>query len=154
MAVAVLNLQRRVKVPKELIRRLAQSALCALGRAGAEVHLAFVNDARLKRLNSQYRGASQPTDILAFSLETPGPGRLLGEVVVSAEAARRQARRLRVPVALELQLLVAHGLLHLVGYDDRNPREARLMHERERRILRQAFGPVPQRLWTGLLTTP
>jgi len=154
MAVAVLNLQRRVKVPKELIRRLAQSALAALGRAGAEVHLAFVNDALARRLNSQYRGASQPTDILAFSLETPGLGRLLGEVVVSAEAARRQARRLRVPVALELQLLVVHGLLHLVGYDDRDPREARLMHERERGILRQAFGPVPQRLWTGLLTTP
>ena len=50
--------------------------------------------------------------------------------------------------------MVVHGLLHLVGYDDRNRVEARLMHERERGVLRQAFGRIPTRLWTGLLTTP
>jgi probable rRNA maturation factor len=75
----------------------------------------------------------------------------VGQVIVSAETARRQAVRLGVPVAAEMELLVTHGLLHLVGYDDRDPVEARLMHEREREIL--AAGPrrLPSRLWTGLL---
>jgi rRNA maturation RNase YbeY len=52
-----------------------------------------------------------------------------------------------VPLALELDLLVTHGALHLVGYDDRDPLEADLMHRRERDILAAA----PARLWTGLL---
>ena len=151
MAVAVLNLQRGVRIPRQRIRRLAEAALSALGRLRAEVHLTFVSDAVIRRLNRQYRGASHATDVLAFTLETPGFVRLLGEVVVSAETARRQARRLGVPVGLELELLVVHGLLHLIGYDDRNPLEARLMHERARAILREALGPVPERLWTGLL---
>jgi len=56
-----------------------------------------------------------------------------------------------VPLPLELDLLVTHGVLHLVGYDDRNPGEARLMHARERQILASDLRRVPARLWTGLL---
>lgn len=153
MTVAVLNLQRGVRIPREQIRRLAAAALRALGRAGAEVHLTFVSDALITRLNGRYRATRRATDVLAFTLETPGLFRLLGEVVVSAETARRQARRLGVPVGLELELLVVHGLLHLMGYDDRYPLEARLMHERARAILERVSGPTPERLWTGLLTT-
>ncbi|MBI2552881.1 MAG: rRNA maturation RNase YbeY, partial [Candidatus Rokubacteria bacterium] len=58
---------------------------------------------------------------------------------------------LRIPVALELDLLVVHGLLHLAGYDDGEPREARLMHQREREILEKAAPRLPPRLWRGLL---
>ncbi len=152
MAVAVLNLQRRVRIPWQRLRRLAEAVLRAVGRGDAEVHLAFATDQLVRRLNGRYRGTLRATDVLAFPLNTPGPSRLLGEVIVSAETARRQARRLGVPVGLELELLVVHGLLHLVGYDDRDPREARLMHERERGILRQVSGAIPERLWTGLLT--
>jgi probable rRNA maturation factor len=72
---------------------------------------------------------------------------LVGQIVISADAARRQAARLGVPLALELDLLVTHGTLHLVGWDDRDPVEADLMHRRERDILRDA----PARLWKGLL---
>ncbi|MBI4241166.1 MAG: rRNA maturation RNase YbeY [Candidatus Rokubacteria bacterium] len=154
MAVALVSLQRGVRIPRARVCRLAESALRALGRTGAEVHLTFVNDARIARLNGQYRGVRRATDVLAFPLEAPGFGRLLGEIVVSAETARRHARRLRVPVGLELELLVVHGLLHLVGYDDRDSLEARLMHERERAILKRASRPIPGRLWTGLLTAP
>jgi probable rRNA maturation factor len=88
------------------------------------------------------------TDVLAFPLEAPDtPDRLLGQIVLSVDTARRQARRLGVPLALELDLLVTHGTLHLVGYDDRDPVEADLMHRRERDILSDA----PARLWRGLL---
>lgn len=152
MAAAVLNLQRGVKIPARRLRRLAGAALRSLGRAGADVHVTFGSDALVRRLNRRYRGTGRATDVLAFPLETPGPSRLLGEVIVSVETARRQARRLGVPLGLELALLVVHGLLHLVGYDDRNPREARLMHERCRAILQRALGPFPERLWAGLLT--
>jgi probable rRNA maturation factor len=85
--------------------------------------------------------------VLAFPLEAPDAGPLVGQIVVSVDAAARQARRLRVPLPLELDLLVTHGTLHLVGYDDRDPVEADLMHRREREIL----GPTPARLWRGLI---
>ena len=76
-----------------------------------------------------------------------------GLIVISGEAARRQANRLKVPLAIELDLLVTHGVLHLVGYDDRDPVEAGLMHEREREILSAGRRRLPPRLWQGLLKT-
>ena len=78
--------------------------------------------------------------------------RLLGEVIISAETAARQAARLRIPVALEMDLLLVHGLLHLSGYDDHTPGAARIMHEREREILSHGRRrPLPSRMWAGLL---
>jgi probable rRNA maturation factor len=133
------------------IARAAERTLAALGRAGASVEIRFVDDDEIRQLNRAWRGIGRRTDVLAFPVETPELGGLVGEVVISADAALRQARRLGVPVAAEVALLVTHGVLHLVGYDDRDPLEARLMHERERQILSaHGLGP-PDRLWKGLL---
>jgi rRNA maturation RNase YbeY len=91
--------------------------------------------------------------VLAFPLALPeAAGQLLGQIVISADSARRQARRIGVSLAQELELLVTHGVLHVAGYDDRDPVEAELMHRRERSILTGGGASVPQRLWTGLLT--
>jgi probable rRNA maturation factor len=150
--VAVRNLQRAVPVRSARISRLAERALAALGRQESEVHFAVVGDARIRRLNARFRGVKRRTDVLAFPLE--GPGQLLGEVVISAETCRRQSRRLGIPFSCELDLLVVHGLLHLVGYDDRDPLEARMMHRREREILGQLRPGLPERLWTGLGISP
>lgn len=151
MRVAVANLQRAVPVSRTRVRRIVDLTLSELGRSGSEVHLALVNDLTIRRLNARFRAVPRRTDVLAFPLESPGPSRLLGEVVISAESCRRQARRLGVPLGLELDLLVVHGLLHLVGYDDRDPLEARLMHQRARAILEATTGATPARFWSGLL---
>jgi probable rRNA maturation factor len=148
MPAAVENRQRRIRLALGRLTRAATRALAAVGRPGAAVEIAVVDDAEIRRLNARYRGVARRTDVLAFPLEAAdAPGQLLGQVVISADAARRQARRLRVPLAVELDLLVTHGTLHLVGYDDRDPVEADLMHRRERDILPHA----PDRLWRGLL---
>jgi probable rRNA maturation factor len=143
--------QQVVRLPAARLRRAAERALAAAGRPASDVEIQVVDDAEIRQLNARHRGVSRRTDVLAFPLEVqPGAG-LLGQVVISAETARRQARRLGVPLALELELLVTHAVLHLVGYDDRDPVEAQLMHQREREIL-TAFGhPIPARLFTGLL---
>jgi probable rRNA maturation factor len=148
MPAAVENRQRRIRLALGRLTRAATRALAAVGRPGAAVEIAVVDDAEIRRLNARFRGVARRTDVLAFPLEAAdAPGQLLGQVVISADAARRQARRLRVPLAVELDLLVTHGTLHLVGYDDRDPVEADLMHRRERDILPHA----PDRLWRGLL---
>src|SRR5581483_6537293 len=133
--------------------RAARQALAAVGRPAGRVEVLVVDDGEIRRLNRRFRSVGRRTDVLAFPLEVPdAPGALVGQVVISAETAARQARWLRVPTALELDLLVTHGILHLVGYDDRDPLEARLMHQREREILTKGGRRrIPDRLWTGLL---
>ncbi|MBM4443097.1 MAG: rRNA maturation RNase YbeY, partial [Candidatus Rokubacteria bacterium] len=129
--------------------RAAQRALEALGRPAAEVDIAIVDDTEIRALNAVHRRVNRRTDVLAFPLELSGAASgLLGQVVISADTAARQARRLEVPLALELELLTTHGILHLAGYDDRDPVEADLMHRRERELLGNG---APDRLWRGLL---
>jgi probable rRNA maturation factor len=150
--VAVSNLQRRSRISAGRLRAVAHRTLAALGRADREVHVTVVDDRRIRALNARYLGTRRATDVLAFDLSGPGPSPLWGEVIVSAETAARQARRLGVPLAAELDLLVVHGLLHLAGYDDHEPRHARRMHERAREILAgRSPCSVPARLWAGLL---
>jgi probable rRNA maturation factor len=164
LSLSIQNRQRRVSVSPPRLHRLVSRTLSALSRSDRDVHLTLVDDREIRRLNRRYLGARRSTDVLAFNLElgagppfleSPGPARLLGEVIISAETAARQAARLRIPVALELDLLLVHGLLHLAGYDDHNPDEARVMHEREQEILsRGRRRSLPARLWTGLLGEP
>jgi probable rRNA maturation factor len=148
MPAAIEVRQRRVAVSAARLARAVDRALAALGRPGSGVDVAVVDDAEIRRLNARYRGVRRRTDVLAFPLEAADiPGPLVGQIVISADTARRQARRRGVPLGLELDLLATHGTLHLVGYDDRDPVEADLMHRRERDILAGA----PARLWHGLL---
>ena len=101
----------------------------------------LVDDEHIRSLNVEYRGNDRPTDVLAFSqLE----GKLadaerepvaVGDVVVSVETAKRQAVERARPLADELDLLVVHGVLHLLGYDDETKAGATEMRQREQAIL-------------------
>jgi len=149
MSVVIDDRQRHVPIPVPRLARAAQRALDALGRPDSDVDVAVVDDPAIRTLNAAHRGIRRRTDVLAFPLELPGTvSGLFGQVVISADTAARQARRVGVPVALELELLTTHGVLHLAGYDDRDPVEAELMHRRERDLLGSA---APSRLWKGLL---
>jgi len=133
--VLVTNRQRVVRVSAAALRRAALWAMrqehCP--RSG-EISIAVVDDATITDLNRRYRRRNRPTDVLAFPQD--GPGGLLGDVVISAERAAAQAPRYRHPVARELRLLVIHGVLHLLGYDDTTPAAARRMGRRQRALLR------------------
>ncbi len=73
----------------------------------------FAGDDRLEDLNTRYRGKRRPTDVLSF----PGDESHLGDIAVSSETTRRQARRRRQEPGREAQVLLIHGFLHLLGYD-------------------------------------
>src|SRR5213593_4320590 len=93
MAVAVANRQRRVAIPAARLARAARAALAAVGRAGGDVEVLVVGDDEIRRLNAAWRGVRRRTDVLAFPLCIPNaPSPLVGQVVISADAARRQAR--------------------------------------------------------------
>jgi probable rRNA maturation factor len=95
----------------------------------------------MRRLNARYRGIDRSTDVLAFAMREGAFADLhphvLGDVVLSAETALRQARARRHSLAEELTRLLIHGTLHLLGYDHEvSPTEARRMRAKERELWR------------------
>ena len=152
MAIAVADRRHGSRRASRSLRLAAARALAVVGRPGAGVEIDVVDDREIRRVNHAYRGVRRRTDVLAFPLEVPGSASgLLGHIVISADSARRQARRVGVSLTDELALLVTHGVLHLVGWDDRDPVEADLMHRREREILKGSGRRVPEKLWSGLI---
>jgi probable rRNA maturation factor len=121
--------QRAVAVPEAAVRRLARRLL---GRRS--VSLAFVRDAVIRRLNREFLKHDRATDVIAFPL---GDGGVFGEVVVSGETARREARARGLPPEEELLRYVAHGILHLLGYDDHAPADRERMWKRQEAELRR-----------------
>ena len=141
-AVIAVRNRQRIPVDRGRIRRTVRVALAALGVWDHEVSLTLVDDRAMRVLNARYRGVRRRTDVLAFPLDGPAP--VLGEAVISVETARRQARALGHSLGEELDLLCCHACLHLVGYDDRDRREARLMHAREMALLGRLYErPTP-----------
>lgn len=115
----------------------ARAFLRALQRAEAELSVLLTTDRRIRGLNRRWRDIDRPTDVLSFPLsEPPGNGPLLGDVVISLDTAVRRARRDGRRVQEELDRYLAHGLLHLLGFDHRRPEEARRMARREAELIR------------------
>jgi probable rRNA maturation factor len=140
----VIAIANRQRIPVDLarVRRAVRTALAGLGVWDHEVSLTLVDDRAIRALNARYRGVDRRTDVLAFPLAGPAP--VLGEAIISVQTARRQARAFGHTLGEELDLLCCHACLHLVGYDDREPREARLMHAREMALLGRLYSrPAP-----------
>lgn len=128
-------------------RRLSQlirAAHAVLNPSLSELSIAFVNDAKMSELHERFLGIAGPTDVLTFELEHDSRGRVTaGEVVICVPEARRQARLQRSTVERELLLYALHGVLHLIGFDDRTAAGYRKMHRKEDEILtRLGVGPV------------
>ena len=116
----------------------AKRLLGAVGEEGSSLSLSLVSDAAIRELNRDHRGKDKPTDVLSFSqIENGGVAggeRLLGDVVISIETARRQAAEYDAPLQRELYRLLIHGLLHLLGHDHIKAAERRVMEAEERRL--------------------
>lgn len=116
------------------LRRRAERMLAALRMPDAELSVLLCDDATIHALNSDYRSKDRPTDVLAFAMqEGEGGGlhpSLLGDVVISVDTARRQASERGRPIVGEVTFLLAHGLLHLLGYDHQTDEEERRMSAR------------------------
>ena len=140
MHVEILNLQDQVKLNKKMMIKSAEGILKAMGETDSELSLLFVDDPYIKGLNLNYRNINAATDVLAFSIREgkalSGQGLLLGDVVISAETAKREAGKRRVPVKEEMLLYMTHGILHLLGYDDKGPCGRKRMELKQRELLR------------------
>ncbi len=106
-----------------------------------ELSVAVVEIAEMTELNERYRGKEGPTDVLSFECDDPcavvSPGEpvALGDVVIAPEVAEAQAAEYGHTVEQELNLLLVHGVLHLLGYDHEDDDDALAMQSRERALL-------------------
>ena len=109
--------------------------------------LVLTDDERIRILNRDFLEIDHPTDVLSFPLAEPGDladrsrDLFLGEIYISVETARAQARTARRPFPSEVAHLMIHGLLHLIGHDHARPAERRRMRAAESRLLRE-LGPM------------
>jgi probable rRNA maturation factor len=108
------------RLPRREILSFTRKVLRTVGEQPTDVSIAFVDDRRMKRLNRDYRGKNRTTDVLTFpadpSFAEPG-AKPLGDIVISIDQAKRQAREERHSLATEIRYLILHGILHALGYD-------------------------------------
>jgi probable rRNA maturation factor len=111
--------KKRVRgVESKLLNKIAHRALEVLGLNKAELSIVLVSDAQIRRLNKLYRNKDKPTDVLSFPIgEKVEDWLILGDIVISVDTARRQAKELGHSLEEELKRLLVHGLVHLLGYD-------------------------------------
>jgi len=133
-------------VPAQLLKALGDAMLAALSLPKAELSVLLTDDLGIQVLNRDHRQKDKPTDVLAFPMDesVPDPAGILGDVVISLDTAERQARSRQRPLIEEVRFLLAHGLLHLVGYDHAEPLEKREMVAMTRQLVRAA--PLPEAL--------
>jgi len=140
MKIAIENRQKRQKIEKLLLRKVARKILSVSGCPEAQLSILIVDDAAIQVINRDYLGKDRPTNVISFAMqEGEGEGvqpDLLGDVVISAETAAKDAAEAQVSFESELYFLLLHGVLHLLGYDHERgtQAEAKRMEEREREV--------------------
>jgi len=130
----VLDLQAFVRLAQFALEREEAPEACV-------VSIALVDVAEMTELNGRYRDLEGPTDVLSFPCDDPdamvaeGEPVTLGDIIIAPEIAEAQARDYGQTIEAELNLLLVHGVLHLLGYDHIEPEDAEAMENREQSIL-------------------
>lgn len=141
----MINIESKFDFPTEPLERAARAALTHQRRSpDADLSIVLTDDARLKQLNRDYLGIDAPTDVLSFPAsesdgsetdpETGSP--YLGDILISIPRAKAQAKAAGHALESEVQLLVVHGVLHLLGHDHAKPKEKKKMWQAQGEILK------------------
>lgn len=145
--IEIANEQESIDVDEDHIRRAVTTVLNREGISRAEMSIALVDDARIHEINRQFLDHDRPTDVISFSL-SDSPKVLEGEIVLSTDTARREARKVGGDWTPENEVLlyIVHGTLHLTGYDDHEDDDLAAMRRAELECLRTMGVPAPDSL--------
>jgi probable rRNA maturation factor len=147
VSIAVFNRQSRRRIDLERLQRIGEGALRAVmnrpvpgGREGSladlrRVEVAIVGDAEIARVHEEFMGIAGPTDVITFDH---------GEIVISADRAAEEGASRRTGCDREIALYLVHGLLHLRGFDDATPGDARAMDSAQTAILGELWGEAAE----------
>ena len=153
------NRTRGAGLDTRAFANVLERLLAEIGERGTSVSLTFVRDAEMRELNRTHRDKDAPTDVLSFPLFAPEgfdrsgatrplvagaeAERMLGDIVVSVDTARRQAAEYDAPLAREVERLLIHAVLHLAGHDHIETGERTVMEAEERRLADAIGMPWP-----------
>ena len=147
--VSVINRQDRVAVDRRKIGAAARRILDRLGYKGYELTVVLVDDREITRLNRQYFRRNRPTNVISFPMMDGTPvsvrARMLGDVVISAETAKRDAEEVGKKGEDEILFLLIHGILHLTGYDHEGTKKERMEMEAKEKDLFARLANPPRR---------
>lgn len=124
----IVNKQRKIKIHQEEFQNFAKNAAEKIGETeSGNFTVAFVSDRKMRELNKNFRGKNSTTDVLSFPFEADEfesgaelptfAGDYLGDIIISAERAEKQAAENNLDFETEIKQLILHGILHLCGYD-------------------------------------
>jgi probable rRNA maturation factor len=119
------------KLLTKTVAVLLKNPMLGAKMKGGTIHAVLSDDEGIELLNSVYRGKNEPTDVISLSyfdeLNFPGEDDLVGEIMISVDTAKRQAKEHGHSLQKELRFLFAHGLLHLFGFDHKTAKEKSAM---------------------------
>ena len=135
----MIHIESEIPFAENLLERAAQTALEHQAHAlDSELSIILTNDARLQELNLNYLGIDAPTDVLSFPASETDPEtgeHYIGDILISVPRAQAQAEAAGHPLEAEVQLLVVHGVLHLLGHDHAQAEEKARMWNAQAEIL-------------------
>ena len=137
MPVEVLRRDGGKKYPARRLKSAATRILKMLKQHHAELSVALIGNGEMRKLNARYRKKDYPTDVLSFPAapDMLGGVRLLGDVIISVDKAKEQAKERNRSLDEEMTTLLIHGVLHLLGYDhERSAKDARIMGRLEKKV--------------------
>ena len=133
MKITLRNLQKHVPIQTGKIKKLIQKVL--KGERIKEtgwINICFVDNPQIKKLNAKFLKTKNSTDVLAFNLsDKKEKNIILADIMISTQAALKQAGSFKTTPDYELSLYVVHGILHILGFNDHTPRQIQLMRKKE-----------------------
>lgn len=133
MKIGIKNLQKKMPIRpgkiKELVLRICKGENI---KGSGYINICFADDTLIRRFNAKYLKKNSSTDVLAFDLNGGKTGRiLLADIIISTDTAIKNSRKFGTDPGYELMLYIAHGVLHILGYDDRDRARKKRMREKE-----------------------
>lgn len=132
-----INFSSKIRCPFDLaqVKIIAERASCFSKKIQGEVEVNIVGDKLMKEINRKYRGKDITTDVLSFAWREIGDRDNLGQIFISYPQIKKQAKEYGVPIKEEFTRMLAHGLLHLVGYEHLNKKDAAKMFVLQEKIV-------------------
>jgi len=141
MKLEIINLQKFYPIDKKRIRKIVRNVL-KYEKQDAELNVVLTDNKRIKEINKTFLGHNYATDVITFAYHEPAlhkvfldESTITGEIIISVEMAKKLAQKNDCIVEGEIALYLVHGLLHLFGYDDKQKKDAKKMHQREGELL-------------------
>jgi probable rRNA maturation factor len=133
MKITIKNLQNKLKLRPARIKKLINHILKSEGRKESGcINICFVNNSLIKKFNIKFLKTNSSTDVLTFNLGNKKMSKiLLADIMISTDTAINNARKFKTTSDYELMLYVAHGILHILGYDDRTKTQMKRMRKKE-----------------------